>query len=703
MIRRVLISSLLACSLSITAFGDFGEHYNAGQNYLANYQYSSAILEFQNALKINYMDNSARIGLVNSYLANGSFLATKNKDYENAANSYRSALFYLLYYPVSNSTSQSNAIGSVKKNLDTCLELIKFDKSPSNRFQTAKQLRAEGNFSAAGYEFMQAIGDRTYVKDSFEQMGDVMKMLRNYPKSVEYYRKAVALSPDDTDLRMSYAKMLDLTGDDDNAVKEFNRVLAISDNNTNPEVLYSLERIYKKKLEKTPSDSNVTTNLGAILQKQGKFDEALACYSKAEQLDKNNVNARLNAGTLYQQKKDYTKALEAYDSVLLLYPKNVQAILYKAEAYEELGRTKDAQVMFEKVLSLQPDNERASYGLKNLLRTTLSTSEFVEYIKKNSKTGKPADELYLYALDLHKQNKLDDAISIYKEVLALDGDNAEVYVNLALAQSQNKDYNSALSVMKVAQGKFPKNTQVSDTVNAIYAEINDGKLTKASELYNNGDFREALNIYEGITPKTEEIMLTIATCYQNMNDMESALEAYKKAYELNPQNAETAYYVASVYIDSLNDKDNGIIYANKALQVDPNHEGAKQLLAYVNEQAEMNDLETALNFFEANKYDDSLNLLNKLIAKNPKNAYALYYRGMIFDAKENFKSAVEDYENALKVTNEIPVINYLLGIDYDTLNDTKKALKSYETFLANYKEDDDFKAYAADRVKELKN
>lgn len=702
MIRKLLISAVCVGTFAAAAFAGFGEHYALGQEYLANYQFSSAIMEFQNALKINYMDNSARIGLVNSYLANGSFLANKNKDYEGAANCYRSALFYLLYFPSGNSTNQSgSAVAQVRKNLETCLTTLDFDKTPANRFKTAKQLRAEGQFAAAGYEYMQSLGDRAYVKDSFEQIGDIMKLLRNNPKSVEYYRKAVALAPEDTDLRLSYAKMLDLTGKEDEAVKEFNFVLARVDDN--PEVLYSLERIYKKKLDKSPSDANITTNLGAILQKQGKLDEALAYYAKAEQLDKTNVNARLNVGTLYQQKKDYKKAMEAYDSVLLLYPNNVQANLYKAETYEDMGDTKNALALYEKVLGLEPNNDTAGFRLKNLLRSTLSTKDFVEYIKKHSTTGKPADELYLYALDLHKDNKLDDAISIYKEVLTLmPENNAEVYVNLAIALSQKKDYNNAVGMLKIAQSKYPDNEQVKETLDSVYGEINDIKLAQASELYGAGKFAEAIKVYSGITPMTEDVMLTIATCWQNLDKNSEALAAYKSAFELNPKNADTAYYIATILIDNDGNRDEGMRYLNKALSLDPNHSEAKQLQAYVTEQGQMQELETAMNLFEAEKYDESFEILNSILLKNPQNAFALYYRGMIYDAKEKLHEAIKDYELAIKINRDLSIVNYLLGIDYDTLNKSKDALKYYEAFLANYEEDDDFKSYAAGRVKDLK-
>ena len=84
------------------AYADFKEHYDLGQTYMSQYQYPNAINEFKSALRINYLDNSARIGLINAYLARGTEYANKDKEWTKAADDFRSALFYLVYYPNSN-------------------------------------------------------------------------------------------------------------------------------------------------------------------------------------------------------------------------------------------------------------------------------------------------------------------------------------------------------------------------------------------------------------------------------------------------------------------------------------------------------------------------------------------------------------------------------------------------------------------------
>src|SRR5574344_2417428 len=108
-LTAVIFGLILSTQL---VFAGFKEHYDAGQTYYSQYQYSSAIEEFKKALRINYMDNSARIGLINSYLARATYSANKEKNYEKAANDFRAALFYLKYYSspqnIQNSTAQIN-------------------------------------------------------------------------------------------------------------------------------------------------------------------------------------------------------------------------------------------------------------------------------------------------------------------------------------------------------------------------------------------------------------------------------------------------------------------------------------------------------------------------------------------------------------------------------------------------------------------
>lgn len=701
--KRIVVTLLGILLLSQPAFAGFKEHFDLAQEYLANYQYSSAITEFKNALKINYLDNSARIGLVNSYLARGTYYANNEKDYAKAADDYRSALFYLTLYPTDESSvrNSSHAIEQVNNSLNICFDLIKFDVTPSSRFEKAKQLRAEGNFSAAAYEFSKSLADKNYVKESLEGIGDVMKLLGNDPKSAEYYRKAVAVAPDDVSLRLSYARILDNLGEENLAVEEYNYIL--SQGTENKEVLYALERIYNKKLAAKPNDADTIANLGAILQKQGKLEEALEHYKKAESIDPSNINTRINVGTLYQQKGDYRTAVVAYDSVLILYPDNIQANLYKAQSLAAQGESKEAQVYFKKVLHLDPGNRIATDELFNNARKSMTTAQYVDYVKKNAESAQVNDMLYSYALDLHKQNNLEDAIKVYTEITKRSDDNPEVFVNLAVAQSQLKNYPEALATLENAKTKFPKNTQIADAFKNISAQDVSEKFDRAAEFFNNKDYENAIKEYLKVTPPTADSMLGIASAYQNMNDTKQAIEYYKKALDLKPTDSDIAYYIGVLYAEG-EDYASSQEYLKKSLALNKNNKKASEYLASIVSQVNTNNLNEAINLYDSGSYDESMNILNKLIVTDPMNAYAYYYRGMIYDTKENKQEAVNNFKNALKysTSDDLNILNYLIAIDLDSMEKYKEAYTYYQKYASSNAPDDEYKQYSSTRLEELK-
>lgn len=699
---RKTFNNLFKLSLAVTllsncALADFKEHYDLGQQNLANYQYSGAITEFKNALRINYMDNSARIGLINSYLARGTYYGKEEHNYKKAADDYRSALFYMLYYPTQVTSAQ--AIPQVTGNLNRCLNTIGFDTSPANRFETAKQLRAEGNFAAAGYEFNQTLADRNLQKESFEQVGDIMKLLGNNQKAAEFYRKAIAVSPTDIELRLSYAKMLDNLGNEDAAVVEYNYIL--SKTTDNKEVLYALERIYKKKLDNAPSDADITANLGAIMQKQGKFDEALMYYQKSEYLNPSNINTRLNVGTLYQQKGDYKTAIKAYDSVLILYPDNVNANLYKAQANAELGDTKTAIAGYQKVLALDPANSEAQAQMLNLVKGSMTTNQFIDYVKRNMAASNPAELFYNYALDLHKQNKLADAIAIYNEALKLNQKNPEIYLNLAIAQNQAGTPDAAIATLQNAAAKFPANNQIKDALKSVSTDLTNSKLAKAASYYDIKDYQTAITEYLKINPPTSDSMLGVASSYQAMEDYDNAILYYQKALQLKPADSDIAYYIALMYVEK-QDWDNAKSYLNKAIAINKNNTKAIEFLQSVNEQMNLDTLNKAIAHYEAEQYDESFKILNEILASDTSNAYAYYYRGMIYDVKEKRNEAINDFKKAYSLNKEFEIVNYLIGLDYDALGNTKEALQYFTIYANSNAPDDEYKQYAKTRAEELK-
>lgn len=695
--------SLILCLLNGYAFGNFREHFDLGQNYMQNYQYSSAITEFKSALRINYLDNSARINLVNAYLARASEYGNKDGAWGKAADDFRSALFYLTYYPKNKTNIQNSAavISQATQNLEVCLNATNFDRSAQNRFNTAKRLRAEGNFAAAAYEFNQALGSKELQKNSFEQIGDIMKLLGNEPKAAEYYKKAVSVDPADLNLRLTYAKILDNIGESDIALNEYSYVLEKS-TTENSDILYTLEKTFAKKVKNTPNNGNLNANMGAILQKEGRFDEALTYYKQAEALDPSNINTRINVGTLYQQKGDYRTAIKAYESVLILYPNNVNANYYRAQCYDKLGDNKIAQEAYKKVIALDPNmgNVIKEQMVQNVKKTT-SPQQFVEYVNTNLADANPSSYLYDYAIELHKEGKIDNAIYMYQQAIKSNGSNPEMYVNLALAQAQGNDFDNALSTLQTAQAKFPKAKNIADTTKNISEMKTNNLITKAADYYNKKDYKKAISVYQSITPSTVETLLGTANCYQELGDKKNAIEYFKKAFSLKPMDSDIAYYIAVLYGEQ-EDYNSAKIYLQKAITLNKNNQQAVEYLASIEESDKSNLLNDAIALYDENRLDESLVKFNELLSKDKQNSYALYYRGMIYDTKEQRNEAIADLKQAYNLNKEFTICNYLIASDYDALGEYKDAYTYYTAYANSEVQDDEYKQYAKARAEELK-
>lgn len=694
---------LSVCLIGNTAFADFKEHFDLGQSYLSQYQYSGAINEFKSALRINYMDKSARIGLVNAYLARGTDYANKQRAWEKAADDYRSALFYLKYYPEERDVRNSaQAIDQIISNLDRCLREMNYDRSPQNRFDNAKRLRAEGNFSAAAYEFNHALGSKDLQKSSFEQIGDIMALLGNKNKAAEYYRKAVAVAPSDLNLRLTYAKSLDDIEQSEEATREYSYVLSKA-KSSDKDILYILERIFVKKLNENPTNANFNANMGAVLQKENRFDEALAYYKKAESYDPSNINTRINVGTLYQQKEDYRTAIKAYESVLILYPDNVMANLYRAQCYEKLGDDKLAQEGYKKVLAVDPENEIIKKQMLDNIKKSYTPAGFVDYVKVNIPKQAQADTVYEYAIELHKANKIDDAIYLYNETVALTqgNPNPEIYVNIALAQAQGGKYDMALETLKSARIKYPHDAAITSNIKNIENMKLDSVMAAAGDFYQNKQYEQAVQAYLSITPPTADTMLGAANSYQEMGDRDNAIEYYKKALEIKKVDSDIAYYIAVLYGEK-EDYQNAKIYLGKAVAFNKNNKQAIDYLKSIDEMDMANLLNDAISKYEAEKYDEALTDFNKLLSKNANNDYALYYRGMIYDSKNKHNEAIADLKKAYEINKDFTICPYMVASNYDAMKKNKEAMEYYEMYANSDVADDEYKQYAKARAEELR-
>ena len=679
-------------------------YYTNGMQFMKTNRYTDAITEFRKALRENPQDKSSRVQLINSYILRAQYYNNNAADYNKAANDLRSAIFYIKYYencPVD--AQYLNDLNILQDNLNNILYAIKADQTPKGRYMMGKSLRAQGEFAAAVVEFQSSQNDVNYRKQSLANLGEIYYILNLNEQAANYLDQALVLDPQNTDLHLKLAGAYERLGKLVQAAEEYN--LALTKSGDNEDILMSLESIWKQRVEQNPNDAEAHANLGAVYQKKNNFQAALEQYNKAEELNPSNVTTRLNLGTLFQAQKDYDTAIEAYDTIIAVNPNYMPAYLYKAQCYRALGN-KDAAIQnYKLALNLEPSNQNLKDELFELYETDMSVDEKLNFIYQQvQKEPANADLAYKYAYELHKANRLAEAITYYNQTIKLDPKNADAYINLAQAYQQQGNYNQARTTLNNAKGLFPENQTIKKQLASIDAETSSLLYSKASELFNQKKYQEAIAMYQKISPATPESLVGIGASYQALNDNNSAANYYVKSLGMDPKNSDTAYYAALAYANMEN-FDAAKVYAKKALENNASNKNAKELMAYVIEQENTAKMDKAMELYDQKQYDQALSILNTVISQDPKDSNAYYYRAMVYDAKKQYINAINDYKKSITYNSQMTIANYSIAVDYDYLKQYTNALMFYKKYLALTQkagETNDYTRYSAKRIQELK-
>ena len=710
--KTYIISFLLVASLinnMQAAFSadsaDIKERYNIYYNNAVTLfkekKYTSAINEFKKVLRFVPYDTNVNNALYTSYISRAEYFLNTEKQPKKAINDLRSALFYMQYWLEGNKGVDTSKIASIENNLNQLLK--KYENLGTDaKFQNAKNLRAQGEIAAAGYEFNK-LKNTKYNYDALIVLSDIYKSLNNQQMALENIRTAVKLKPENAMVHYKYALILDDIKNFDAANDEYSLAFKYSDNF--PEVQNELKNLWMARTASNPKDAEALINLGALFQKQKQYDLARAQYVKAQDINPNNPVVLTNLASLYLETKNYQGALDIYDMMLSKNPNDLKPLFYKADAYKKLNDYKNALAEYKKVLKIQPDNIDAKNGI-NSITSNLSGEALTAYLKEDAMNNPyDYDKQFNYAYELHKNKNYTEAIQYYKKAIALNPKMPEPYINIAQIYRLQNDTVHADAAISHGLSNIPDNKELLSMKNDIQTEEAGNLYNTAIKYFNSGDYKTALENYLKIKIQTPEVLYSIASCYFELNDNEKAIEYFKRVLEKTPSDTKAMYFIANSYVN-LQNTTLAMEYLNKILALEPNNQDAKTALSSLKQGDEGRDLDMAISFYENKKYSESLSLLNKIIASNPKSAYAYYYKGAILEDTKNTDGAIEEYKKAINADGNFSLGYYMLAVALDNKEKYNDAVPYYEKYISlksGEGVDDDYTKYVKSRLKELKD
>ncbi len=104
-------------------------------------------------------------------------------------------------------------------------------------------------------------------------------------------------------------------------------------------------------------------NKGVALSNEGKYDDAIAQYNKAIEIDPNHANSYVGLGYCYLMKKEYDLAITNYTKGINLNPGNVNAYNGRGAAYLNTKQYELAVSDFRQSAQLDPGQDQVNKNL----------------------------------------------------------------------------------------------------------------------------------------------------------------------------------------------------------------------------------------------------------------------------------------------------------------------------------------------------
>lgn len=98
----------------------------------------------------------------------------------------------------------------------------------------------------------------------------------------------------------------------------------------------------------------------------GEYDEAIADYSKAIELNSKESTIFLSRGIAYYNKKSFNQAISDFDKVIELAPDESMAYYNRGSALEKIGNFEKALADYKKASELDSDNDLAKNAFQRL-------------------------------------------------------------------------------------------------------------------------------------------------------------------------------------------------------------------------------------------------------------------------------------------------------------------------------------------------
>ncbi|MEO7032202.1 MAG: tetratricopeptide repeat protein [Polyangiaceae bacterium] len=407
------------------------------------------------------------------------------------------------------------------------------------------------------------------------------------------------------------------------------------------------------------------------------------------------VSAQTLLGDIHLARSRMSQAEAAYSEALKINPKAARALNGLGDALYRAGRYSEAQARFEASTQADPDDLSAKIGVAKSKLALERVEDATLMLKKLRDTYPQAVPVaYWYGRALEASGNRAQAETLYRGALKAPSDDpqtVDVYIALALLQSQQGQndeaqktlaeartklpdqpaIHKALGDVALSQGRYPEATAEFRQAVAMDSEDLGAKFKLGVALRRDSKFDEAGKSFDGVGAVDKDypgLALERGLLYEASGRTEEALNEYERALAKAPKDPDLMLRVGCGKVSAGREKDAEALL-RKVLSDRPN-------------SAETNHCLGRALLIEGTRLAEALRLLERAVELDANRAEYQLYAGWAANEAGNVPKAEHALAEALRLDQGLAdaywqrgVLRQRQGAARDAITDLNKALE----------------------------
>ena len=298
-------------------------------------------------------------------------------------------------------------------------------------------------------------------------------------------------------------------------------------------------RYLQESLNALPNEANIHAELAEAHSALGNVPDAISHYRQALRKDQGSLLYKSKLGQLLLSQREFTEAYALFGLIREVDSTNLLNNKYLAVAAARTNHSDEAIELLEEVLEINPRDIGSYMSLSGLYNQDKKYTRANDVISRGLEQFPGNNSLLLrLAQNLYNQHNFADALPVYEEWLQTNALYFDVRKEYGITLYLNKQEDKALQILEPALEEVPNDPYVALYIGLCHKKLKD---------FDTSQGYLELAIESSTPPYLSDIYHHLGQVHGLKREFELSIQMLLKAYELDPENYELLFEIATTY------------------------------------------------------------------------------------------------------------------------------------------------------------